>query len=179
MKKDKKWAAKNLCHTLPSREDVANYERAHEELLEGVKDGIPSVQWYKQFYEKNKLSEVIPKVRGWIGICETCFALLKSEHIDIKKLTTEKCEKVKPNQECYLLGKRCRDVILKGTRCRNLSEKTWKGVGDPVSERWHFLNDYIFQLSVRKDKRYCSIKCRKEAQNKQSYFTSKLKGISP
>jgi hypothetical protein len=188
MRKDKK-------PKLPSTEDVELYNKAREKILEIFNYTFLTPERYKKFYQKYNLQELIPKVIGWIGICEICFAILQKniKTVDLNKLNLDlsgvseksrkeisSCFETKQGQRCYLLGKRCRDVKHNGKRCRDILNET---------DKWHFLIKYLNNLPIRKTKRYCSIECRKIAQkrrwlkkhprkrqdhNKKYYFETKL-----
>lgn len=174
----KEKSSKRITRKYPTKEEVEQYEKARRELLEILKVRIPSVIEYEEYFEKHKLNEIILSVLGWVGICENCFKLLNPEGKDLNKLDTKKCEKTKSNQKCYILGKRCRDIQLKGRRCRNLDEELSKWEHDPINIRWHFLRDYLFYIDIREAKKYCSVKCQKQAQNRRYYPASILKGSS-
>lgn len=191
MGKDK--SSKRSTKRMPTIDEKKQYEKARRELLEILKIRIPSVIEYENYFEENHLNEIIPAVHGWFGICATCFKPLKSEGKDLNQLDTKKCEKTKYKQPCYILGKRCGDIQLNGIKCRNLGkqlkaerlkagiiikEKARQYKPDPINERWHFLRRYLYRIDYREDKKYCSNKCKKTAQNKRNYTASILKSSS-
>lgn len=172
----------------PTKEDIEEYKKAHKEILEKFERGFISPEKYKEFFEKHNLAELIPKVIGWCGICENCFTILSPPQFDLTLLDTTRCKKTKSNELCYIFSKknergktkgiRCRNVKLDNRKCRNIAEELSKWEHDPVSRRWHFLQDYINAQQVKSNKRYCSPKCKKQVQNKKGYISSILRDSS-
>lgn len=169
--------------------DVEDYKKAQEALLGIFNFCIISPVVYKKFFEAHNLNELIPKVKGWIGICENCFSVLQPKPIAIGKLNTKECEKTKPNQKCYLTKKRCRDVKVNGRKCRNLGKELKEELinagllkkdadynPDPISKRYFFFfREYSFTNQVKENQRYCSPECKKKAHNSRSNLAFKLK----
>lgn len=174
----KEKSSKRIARKYPTKEEVEQYEKARRELSEILKFRIPSVIEYEEYFEKHNLNKIIPSVLDCIGICANCFKPLNPEGKDLNKLDTKICEKTKPNQKCYILDKRCRDIQLNERKCRNLDDELSIWEHDPINIRWHFLRDYLSRKEVRLDKLYCSVKCQTQAQNKRYYTTSILKSSS-
>lgn len=113
--------------------------------------------------------------------------------LKIERTERSSCLEIEPEQKCYILNKRCRDVKHKGRLCRNLGkqlreeylqagiispEREIKYEPDPINIRRRFLQDYLFPTGVRENKEYCSVKCKRMAQNKRAYPASILKSSS-
>jgi hypothetical protein len=187
MKRESKSTLPPRNHGLPSLSDVQTYWEIRNKLLNLFEYRFLTPKQYREFCEENNLDELIPKVLGWVrGLCHNCYAPIKrteklnwvferfkngEDVIDLSK-----CESTLPNQRCYLIGIRCRDVVTgssgnkkagdtpKPIRCRSLPNPNWESL---LNDRWHFINNYLALQETGSKRPFCSERCRIEFNNKK------------